>query len=87
MRLTRYQGHLEIWACRACAAETPLLDCHCCERRGVHLQHENPAGANDWGCAFCGHHKRQCGACGRGWLQDDGKGGQACASCGAADNR
>ena len=82
MRLVRYQGSREIWACRDCAAETPLLDCHCCERRGVHLT-AMPAGAeNIWDCAFCGNRKRQCAHCGKGWVMAQASGRNSCSHCG-----
>jgi len=81
MRLTRFRGNLEIWSCRTCGAETPLLDCLCCERRGVHLQRENSASGNEWCCSFCGNQLRQCGVCALGWLQDNGRGACACTRC------
>lgn len=82
MRLVRYQGSVEIWACRACGAETPLLDCHCCERRGVHLAMTLPGGENVWDCASCGNRKRQCVRCAKGWIVALGGESGTCSHCG-----
>jgi len=81
MRLVRYQGNREIWACRDCAAETPLLDCHCCERRGVHLAVAQPDAENLWDCTFCGNRKRQCGHCGKGWMVAAARVLPTCSQC------
>jgi hypothetical protein len=82
MRLLRYQGSREIWACRACGAETPLLDCHCCERRGVHLAVVRAGFEPVWDCDFCGNRKRQCAQCGKGWMTNRSEGPAVCSSCG-----
>jgi hypothetical protein len=80
MRLVRYQGLRDIWGCRDCGAETPLLDCPCCERRGVHLARRN-AGGNTWECLFCGNRRQQCRHCGKGWVAAVAAAPAVCSHC------
>ncbi|ROS01158.1 hypothetical protein EDC56_1586 [Sinobacterium caligoides] len=68
VRLVRYQAGLEVWACRQCDYESPVLDCHTCERRLVRKQGNNSAGHELWSCYNCAKPKLKCPSCRRGWV-------------------
>jgi hypothetical protein len=89
-RFKRYDKNLEIWGCADCGNESPMLDCHCCERREVSQSGENEHGVHTWTCNYCGFAKLQCPNCHKGWLlpsevdEEEGKvTGMICERCGA----
>lgn len=81
-RLRRFDGSRDIWGCPHCNAESAMLDCHLCERRGVIRQGTGPTGGEIWACHRCQVPQYRCLGCGLRWLQP-GEGGQwHCEGCG-----
>lgn len=82
MRLARYQGEREIWACAHCGEESPLLDCHRCERRGVRRAGTTALQVEWWACHSCDVPQYRCPGCGRSWLEPSPDGHWCCPQCG-----
>lgn len=68
MRLVRFDNRQEVYACRECAVETLLLDCHHCERRLVRRLPDSEQGIARWACYRCRVTKHKCPSCGAGWV-------------------
>lgn len=81
MRLLRYQGEREIWACQDCGEESMLLDCHLCERRGVRRAGQTDQQVEWWACHRCEVPQYRCPACGKGWLHPGDSGEWTCGHC------
>ncbi len=82
MRLLRYQGEREIWACSQCGEESMLLDCHLCERRGVRRAGQTDQQVEWWACHRCEVPQYRCPDCGKSWLQPADDGHWHCPQCG-----
>lgn len=80
-RLVRYENGLGVWACRRCGYETPLLDCHTCERRLIRRLGRNRAGTEVWSCYLCQAPKLACPSCHAGWIVAGEQGSADCTRC------
>jgi transposase-like protein len=86
MRLVRFEGRQEVFACRECGQESLMLDCHLCERRAVRQLPDAATGVARWACDRCRIPKYKCPECKQGWvvpseLTGTEKGGYRCEHC------
>lgn len=88
MRLVSYQQRRELYACQQCQVESLLLDCHYCERRGVHRLPDSGQGVARWACQRCRIIQHKCPNCNAGWVVDNAVSGASgsgfgCSHCSA----